>query len=225
MHQASFAPKESADDTTAREYFEERTSSISWHSNVTFKEQPPGITFLYLLEGFQKRLHGLDAVHGGHEQAANSLARNGIVRRAPVADVHPIVRTHLATGEKALYVNPQFTRRIVGFKKKDSDYLLNFLYDHTALGADFKARVKWEKGTVIVWENRVTSSRRMLPFLTGRMGSAGSWRGSQPKLREQWRQHLKGEWHSQKMPQWAQCVLPSEWDFRHHVSGSFFWTS
>jgi sulfonate dioxygenase len=66
------------------------------------------------------------------------------------------VRTHPATGEKALYVNPQFTRYIVGFKQEESDYLLKFLYDHIALSQDLQARVKWKAGTVVVWDNRVT---------------------------------------------------------------------
>lgn len=56
---------------------------------------------------FQKRLHGLEAIHSGHEQAADARARGSVVRREPVANVHPLVRTHPATGEKALYVNPQ----------------------------------------------------------------------------------------------------------------------
>lgn len=116
---------------------------------------------------FQKRLHGLKAVHSGHEQAASALARGSIVRREPVSNEHPIVRTHPVTGEKALYVNPQFTRRIVGFKKEESDYLLKFLYDHIALGADFQARVKWEAGTVIVWDNRVTSHSAILDWKDG----------------------------------------------------------
>src|SRR5690606_30323551 len=104
---------------------------------------------------FRKRLHGLQAVHSAVEQADASLNREGIVRRAPVAHVHPIVRKHPVTGEKAIYVNPQFTRYIVGLKKEESDLLLNFLYDHLAKGADFQARVRWEKGTVVVWDNRV----------------------------------------------------------------------
>ena len=116
---------------------------------------------------FQKRLHGLKAVHSGHEQAAAAKARNSIVRREPISNVHPVVRTHPATGEKALYVNPQFTRRIVGFKKEESDYLLKFLYDHIALGADFQARMKWEKGTVIVWDNRVTAHSAILDWQDG----------------------------------------------------------
>ena len=53
-------------------------------------------------------------------------------------------------------VPKQFTRRIVGYKKEESDYLLKFLYDHIALCADLQARVKWENGTVVVWDNRVT---------------------------------------------------------------------
>jgi len=58
--------------------------------------------------------------------------------------------------EKALFVNEQFTRYIVGFKKEESDVILKFLYDHIAKSADISVRVKWEVGTVVVWDNRVT---------------------------------------------------------------------
>lgn len=151
--------------------------------------QPPGTTFLYILDGptpggdtlfgnmaaayrrlspaFQERLHGLQAIHSGHEQAEAALARGSIVRRDPISSVHPIVRTHPATGEKALYVNPQFTRRIVGFKKEESDYLLKFLYDHIAQSADLQVRMKWEAGTVIVWDNRVTAHTALLDWEDG----------------------------------------------------------
>lgn len=177
------------DDTTARDFFEERTNSITWHSDVTYEKQPPGTTFLYLLDGpvaggdtlfanqaaayrrlspeFRKRLHGLKVVHSAVEQADNSKNRGGIVRRDPVTSIHPLVRTHPATGEKALFVNPQFSRRIVGYKKEESDFLLNFLYDHIAKGQDFQARVKWAPGTVVVWDNRVTAHSALLDWDTG----------------------------------------------------------
>ncbi|GAB7350200.1 hypothetical protein MBLNU459_g0860t1 [Dothideomycetes sp. NU459] len=198
IHPASGAPKgfpkvhlvhRSANDTTAKDYFEERTNSITWHSDVTYEMQPPGTTFLYLLDGpaaggdtcfanqaeayrrlspeFQKRLHGLKAIHSAHEQAANALARGSIVRREPITTIHPLVRTHPATGEKALFVNAQFTRRIVGFKKEESDYLLKFLLDHIALSQDLQTRVKWAPGTVIVWDNRVTAHTAILDWQDG----------------------------------------------------------
>ncbi|CAG8936000.1 unnamed protein product [Penicillium salamii] len=183
IHQTSGAPKgfpevhlvhRGADDRTGAKFLEQRTNSITWHSDVTFEKQPPGTTFLYFLDGpttggdtlfgdmaqaykrlspeFQKRLHGLKAVHSGVEQVNASLNGGGIARRNPVTSEHPIVRTHPVTGEKALYVNPQFTRYIVGYKKEESDYLLKFLYDHIALSQDTQARVRWRAGTVVVWD-------------------------------------------------------------------------
>jgi sulfonate dioxygenase len=138
IHQTSGAPKgfpeihlvfRGADDRTGEKFLEQRTNTITWHSDVTFEKQPPGTTFLYVLDGpttggdtlfgdmvqaykrlspeFRKRLHGLKAVHSGLEQVNASLNGGGIARRDPVTSEHPIVRTHPVTGEKALYVNPQ----------------------------------------------------------------------------------------------------------------------
>jgi len=59
------------------------------------------------------------------------------------------------------------TREIVGFKKEESDVLLKFLYDHIGFGADFQARVKWQPGTVVVWDNRVTQHSALVDWKTG----------------------------------------------------------
>lgn len=56
------------------------------------------------------------------------------------------------------------TRDIVGLKKEESDALLKFLYDHIAYGADFQVRVKWEEGTVAIWDNRVTSHSALVDW-------------------------------------------------------------
>ena len=118
-----------AGDKSVEALLAQRVSSVAWHSDVTYEEQPPGTTFLYVLDkpttggdtlfvdqgeayrrlshGFRERLHGLTAVHSAIEQAEASKGRGSIVRREPVTNVHPIVRTHPVTGEKALFVNPQ----------------------------------------------------------------------------------------------------------------------
>jgi taurine dioxygenase/sulfonate dioxygenase len=77
------------------------------------------------------------------------------------------VRTHPATGEKALYVNSGFTRSIVGFKKEESDALLAFLYAHIARGIDYQTRVRWAPKTVVVWDNRVTAHSAVVDWTTG----------------------------------------------------------
>lgn len=76
------------------------------------------------------------------------------------------MRTHPATGEKALFLNPQFTRYVVGYKKEESDALLKFLYDHIALSQDLQARVKWAPGTVVVWDVCITVDLYTLYWLT-----------------------------------------------------------
>jgi sulfonate dioxygenase len=79
-----------------------RTFSVAWHSDVLYEQQPPGTTFLYIFDKpktggntlFVDALHGLKARHSAHEEASRSLTRGGIIR------------THPATGEKAVYANP-----------------------------------------------------------------------------------------------------------------------
>ena len=178
-----------ATDTTGNDSLEQRTTSVTWHSDVTYEQQPPGTTFLYILDGpatggdtvfvnqavaykrlspaFRQLLHGLKAVHSAREQAQSSLNHDSIVRRKPVENIHPVVRTHPVTGEKALFVNELFTQRIVGFKREESDCLLNFLFDHIAKGQDFQARVKWAPGTVVVWDNRVTAHSALFDWDDG----------------------------------------------------------
>ncbi|KAJ5749661.1 hypothetical protein N7533_006689 [Penicillium manginii] len=170
-------------------YLAAKNSSVSWHSDVTYEAQPPGTTFLYILDtpevggdtafvnqveaynrlspAVKERLHGLRAVHSGVEQADFSLQRGGVVRREPVKNEHPLVRTHPVTGEKALFVNAGFTRSIVGLKKEESDALLDFLLAHIGRGIDFQARVRWAPKTVVVWDNRVTAHSAIIDWATG----------------------------------------------------------
>ncbi|KAG7441380.1 TauD-domain-containing protein [Guyanagaster necrorhizus] len=162
-----------------REYLgEDRINKTSWHSDISYERQPPGTTIFFILDQpesggdtlftsqveaynrlspeFKKRLEGLRAVHTAVPQAEHSRQRGGPVRREPVENEHPLVREHPVTGEKALYVNQGFTKRIVGYKAEESEYLLKFLFDHIAKGSDFQVRATYKPGTVVVWDNRLT---------------------------------------------------------------------
>lgn len=78
---------------------------------------------------FRAYLETLQVEHSGFEQAARAAALHGeeTIKRQPVKNVHPLVRRHPVTGAKALYVNPGFSRRIVGLKQEESDGLLRIL--------------------------------------------------------------------------------------------------
>jgi alpha-ketoglutarate-dependent taurine dioxygenase len=65
---------------------------------------------------------------------------------------HPIVCVHPRTGLKHLFLNPVYTRRLKGYTEKESQVLLGFLHDHIKSMA-FTGRVRWEPGTVLVWDN------------------------------------------------------------------------
>jgi sulfonate dioxygenase len=135
-------------------FFNYKSDSITttgFHSDVTYEEQPPGLTTLFLYEtptsggdtlyvsqveaynrlsdSFKAYLETLSVVHSGVEQANFSRrgGRGGVVKREPVENVHPLVRRHPVTGQKALFVNKQFSRKIVGLKDEESEALLNFL--------------------------------------------------------------------------------------------------
>ncbi|KAG5981695.1 hypothetical protein E4U55_002676 [Claviceps digitariae] len=178
-----------AGDTSAAKFLETRCTSVAWHSDVSHEAQPPGTSFLYILEkppvggdtlfadtveaynrlseAMKQRLHGLEGVHSGVEQVQASVNRGGIKRRDPVTSIHPIVRTHPVTGEKALFLSQQSLRSIKDLKREESDAVIKFLLDHIAFGADFHIRVGWEEGTVVVWDNRVTSHTALIDWRDG----------------------------------------------------------
>ena len=70
--------------------------------------------------------------------------------RAPLAlpgspyMVHSVVRVHPETGEKGLFVNPNFTRYILDVSYLESEAILNLLYDQLAK-PEFHVRFRWER--------------------------------------------------------------------------------
>jgi taurine dioxygenase len=72
---------------------------------------------------------------------------------------HPVVRTHPATGRKALYVNRLMTREIEGLPRKESDVVLQRLFDHQEQ-AKFVYGHIWRPGDILMWDNRCTLHAR-----------------------------------------------------------------
>jgi taurine dioxygenase len=66
---------------------------------------------------------------------------------------HPVVRTHVETGRKALYVNGAFTVRFKDMTEEESAPLLHYLCQH-AVRPDFTCRFRWRPNSIAFWDNR-----------------------------------------------------------------------
>jgi taurine dioxygenase len=72
---------------------------------------------------------------------------------------HPIVRTHPATGRKALYVNRLMTVAIEGLPDAEGDALLNALFDHQEQRQFIYEHI-WQPHDLLMWDNRCTLHAR-----------------------------------------------------------------
>ncbi|MEU4423863.1 TauD/TfdA family dioxygenase [Actinoplanes sp. NPDC024001] len=79
-----------------------------------------------------------------------------IVRARPHSAIHPVVRVHPETGERALFVSPMFTSRIVGLDAMESRRLLDLFFERMSMPA-FTVRFRWAPGSVAFWDNRATA--------------------------------------------------------------------
>jgi alpha-ketoglutarate-dependent taurine dioxygenase len=70
--------------------------------------------------------------------------------------IHPVVRVHPLTGERALFVNPGFTSHIVGVSARESRAILDLFYSEITK-PEYTVRLRWEPGTVAFWDNRATA--------------------------------------------------------------------
>ncbi|WP_436500496.1 TauD/TfdA dioxygenase family protein [Actinokineospora sp. HUAS TT18] len=73
----------------------------------------------------------------------------------PQAAIHPVVRVHPETGERALFVSPGSTTRIMGLSQVESKRVLDLLYEHIT-SAEYTVRFRWEPGSIAFWDNRST---------------------------------------------------------------------
>ena len=69
--------------------------------------------------------------------------------------IHPAVRTHPETGRRSLFVNRLMTEEFVGLPPRESDDLLQTLFEH-AENSDFVYQHVWQLHDLVMWDNRCT---------------------------------------------------------------------
>jgi alpha-ketoglutarate-dependent sulfate ester dioxygenase len=72
------------------------------------------------------------------------------------ASVHPVVRVHPETGERGLFVSPNFTRYIVGLSKREGTAILELLFTQLAR-PEYTVRFRWAPRSIAFWDNRATA--------------------------------------------------------------------
>ena len=169
-------------EITILENDRENPSKIEeWHTDMTFKANPPlgsiligriipetggdtlfsslSAAFSDLDKDMQGQLQNLNAVHSFEHGFKESLAEEGgrerlaeaLKENPPIS--HPMVKIHPVTNKKILYVNRLFTSHIEGMDSTESNELLDFLFDHIQKDK-FVCRFNWEPNSIAFWDNR-----------------------------------------------------------------------
>ena len=173
---------------------DQKPDAAEWHADMTYRSHPPFASILKAVElppiggdtlwasmfavhdalgpGLRRDLEQLEAVHdmgafrtdaylqGGDEGVAEALTRAGTA-------VHPVIAHHPVTGRPYLNVSESFTRFIIGLSAPESARLLTHLFD-LINRPDFHMRIKWEVGTVVIWDNRGTQHYAVADYLPHR---------------------------------------------------------
>ncbi|WP_441247653.1 TauD/TfdA dioxygenase family protein [Kitasatospora sp. McL0602] len=151
-----------------------------WHTDVTAAVNPPAGSILRAetapeiggdtqwtnlvaaYEGLSAPLRAfVDTLRAEHRYGGSRPVEAGTDYAKRVNDnllvaVHPVVRVHPVTGERALFVNPGFTSHLVGLSASESRRLLDLLHAEITR-PEYTVRFRWEAGHVAFWDNRATA--------------------------------------------------------------------
>ena len=163
----------------------------AWHSDETFRAEPPMATILCaeevpavggdtmfasmsaafdgLSERMREFISGLEAIHDlkpfralfGSSEEDRKNLQRFELRYPP--QVHPVVCIHPVSGRKILFVNPQFTIAIKDMDERESRSLLDTLF-HQALVPEYQFRLRWAPHTIAMWDNRSTQHYAVMDY-------------------------------------------------------------
>lgn len=155
-----------------------------WHTDMTYKDQPPKASCLYSLEipaqgggtsfvnmyqayedlppDLKKRAETLQCVHDASRNSTGEL-RQGFVAvddpRKTIGAIHPVVRTHSVTGRKFLFLGRRRNAYLVGLPLEESEALLDEFWSRATL-ASLRWTQQWQVGDAVLWDNRCTMHQR-----------------------------------------------------------------
>lgn len=155
------------------------SADSNWHADTTFRADPSAASILRAVispsiggdtvfanavaayesldDDVKARIDGLTAIHDPQTflQFLDTEEKKTALRTQFPEVEHPVVRVHPETGEKVLYVNSVFTRRIKGLEKAESDALLTLLFNQVKR-PEFQVRWSWRPNSIAFWDNRAT---------------------------------------------------------------------
>jgi len=153
---------------------------MHFHTDQCHQAQPAMASMLYALEvpstggntlfanGYKayetlppeikRRIEGRKALNAYDYDTAATKRGTRLAPSVP-SYAHPMVRTHPATGRKALYVNRLMTVGIEGLPAQESDELLAILFEHQER-REFIYEHIWCAGDLLMWDNRCTLHAR-----------------------------------------------------------------
>lgn len=161
-----------------------------WHSDCDYFQLPPPYTIFQVnklpenkLAGgtefadmvslyeyrvsstFKSMLNNLTAIH---EYTKNETqVEDGIVVRKFHTATHPVVlKTDFEDKSvNSLFVNPSHVKRIVELQPRESDAILQTLYEKIYLFTEFHYVHRWKEGSLVIWNNRLCAHRGLKDFV------------------------------------------------------------
>jgi len=115
-----------------------------------------------LSQGMQQLLDGVQAVFtaakvhsasGFYGNADHPMSMKSDEDKAEQRWLHPVVRTHDETGQKALYCDAPHVERLEGMRVDESDVLVGYLNEF-ATQEPLTTRFRWRPGSLALWDNR-----------------------------------------------------------------------
>ena len=151
---------------------------MMFHTDGAYDENPYNYTMLYALElpssggntlfanmykayqelenDLKQKLANCTANHGYYSATVQRGEHQGAFSGE---FAHPVFIEHNETGRTALYISRLLTLRIPELSKKESDLVLDKLFDHSER-REFIYEHVWKVGDLVMWDNRCINHAR-----------------------------------------------------------------